>query len=155
MPLADLFHTRALEILSQHSEIEHTWSLAPGHLKLKIPTQCSGGFEIQIGIDATSATVGWGNWHTHFNVETEQDADVDGLLGLLRDLLSPDMRITERRSGNQPYRGVLESFDGVQWSSEQETGLLFWNYFGRSSVRTFSNSLLPGRMAEGDPETVE
>jgi hypothetical protein len=27
-------------------------------------------------------------------------------------------------------------------------GLIFWNYFGKRSVKTYSNSILPGRMSK-------
>lgn len=72
---------------------------------------------------------------------------VEDALGLVRDLLSPDMRVRELRAGRSAYRWFIEAFDGRTWKVEHMTGLLFWNYFGRRSEHIYQNAVLPGRLA--------
>ena len=72
-------------------------------------------------------------------------------LGLARDLLSPAMRIRELRTGNKPYRWVMECYDGAGWRGEQETGFLDRNHLGRAYERVYQNRALPGRLAGEHP----
>ena len=77
-------------------------------------------------------------------------------LGLARDLLSPAMRIRELRTGNKPYRWVMECYDSTGWRGEQETEFLDpnhlgRNHLGRASERVYPNRALPGRLAGEHP----
>jgi len=101
--------------------------------------------EIRFEIGLNAVTLYWGNWHTRFESTARL---VEELFGLLRDMLSSDMRIRELCANSSPYRGILETYDGTRWSTEHEMGLIFWNYFGKRSFRTYSNSILPGRMSK-------
>jgi hypothetical protein len=117
---------------------------------LFIPAQCLNGFDIRFEIERGAVTLYWGNWHTRFEPTAGVDKLIEDLFGLLRDMLSPDMRVRELYAGRNPYRGFLESYDGARWSTEHEMALVFWNYFGGRSVRTYCNSVLPGRMSKAN-----
>jgi hypothetical protein len=65
--------------------------------------------------------------------------------GLLRDVLSPGMRLRELRAGRMPYRWYLEAAVEGTWHTEQMMGLLLWNFFGRRSERIYQNDHLPAR----------
>jgi hypothetical protein len=149
MNLPESFRHYATPVFARNPEIVHEWFVEPNHCGLSIPAQSPNGFDIRFEIDLNAVTLHWGNWHTRFE---SNDTLVEELFGLLRDILSPDMRIRELCANSSPYRGILETYDGTRWSAEHEMGLLFWNYFGKRSVRTYSNSILPGRMSKPNPD---
>jgi hypothetical protein len=147
MNLPQSFRRHATAVLTKYPEIAHQWSIEPDFCVLSISAATPNGFDIRCEVEPNAITVCWGNWHTRFEPTESSDALIEDLFGLVRDMLGPDMRIRELYAGARPYRGVLESFDGTHWSPEQEMGLVFWNYFAKRSVRTYTNSILPGRMS--------
>ncbi len=84
----------------------------------------------------------------HVNFEDEPAGAVRDALALARDMLSAQMRIVEHCVGSRPYRWSLERQGVNGWVCEAQTGLLFWNYFGRRRQRTYQNRLLPGRLTD-------
>jgi hypothetical protein len=68
-------------------------------------------------------------------------------LDLVRQMLSPDMRIRERSAGGQGYGWTLESLHEGRWMPVVQIGVLFWNYFARRSERIYQNRVLPGQVA--------
>jgi hypothetical protein len=150
MNLPESFRRYGTAVLAKNSEIVHEWSIRADGCSLSIPTSSPNGFDIRFEIELDAATLFWGNWHTRFESTAGTDTLIEDLFGLLRDMLSPDMRIRELYAWPSPYRGFLESFDGTHWSAEHVMGLIFWNYFGKRSVRTYSNSVLTGRMSKAD-----
>jgi hypothetical protein len=148
MNLPESFRRYGTTVLARNPEVAHEWSTEPDSCDLSIPARSPNGFDIRFEIDPNAVTLYWGNWHTRFE---PTDTVVEDLFGLLRDMLSPDMRVRELCASSNPYRGFLESYDGTRWSTEHEMALIFWNYFGKRSVRTYSNSVLPGRMSKANP----
>jgi hypothetical protein len=146
MNLPESFRRYGTAVLAGNPEIVHEWSMASGGCSLSIPAPFSAGFDVRFEIEVHAVKLYWGNWHTRFEPAENINGLIEDLFGLLRDMLSPDMRVREVWAGAKPYRGFLESFDGARWSTEHEMGLIFWNYLGRRSVRTYSNSILPGRL---------
>ena len=144
--LPGAFYDYGKEILAGPPEFEHSWSIEPGYCLLTVPAASPESFEIEVAVEKKMATVAWGNWHTHFWPDGDADEFVVDLFGLLRDMLSSDMRVRELQAAGYPYRGFLESFDGQRWSTEEEMGLVFWNYFGKRSEKIYSNALLSPRM---------
>ena len=145
MDLPGSFRRYGTPVLARYPVVGHQWSVNSGRCELLIPASTPTGFDIDFVVLSHTATVRWGRWHTQFEPEPGIDALVESLFGLLRDMLSPDMRIRELWAWPLPYRGFLEAFDGARWSTEQEMGLIFWNYVGRRSVQIYSNSVLPSR----------
>jgi hypothetical protein len=134
MSLPDSFRRYGTSVFAQNPEIVHEWSIEPDRCYLVIPALSPDGFEIRLEIGLNAVTLYWGNWHTRFESTARL---VEELFGLLRDMLSSDMRIRELCANSSPYRGILETYDGTRWSTEHEMGLIFWNYFGkRPSGRT-------------------
>jgi hypothetical protein len=142
MNLSESFRRYGTDVFARNPEIVHEWSIESDHCELSIPAQSPNGFDIRFEIDLNAVTLYWGNWHTRFE---SADTLIEDLFGLLRDMLGPDMRVRELCANANPYRGFLETHDGTRWSTEYEMGLIFWNYFGKRSVRTYSNSILPAR----------
>lgn len=143
------------ESLADKALFIHHWTITPHGCVLSIPSQAEDGFDILIDVEINAATVYWGNGHSHYQRADDINALVEEIFGLLRDLLSPNMRVRHYYAGGQFYWASLEAFEGTKWSVERSTGLLFWDYFGKRSVRTYSNSVLPGRLSDAETASSE
>ena len=149
--LPKLFFSSGQAVFKSTPDLVHNWSHGAGITTLTIPSSSPSGFEIRCEAEKEQITLHWGNWHTPFELEASADQLVQDLFGLVRDMLSTDMRLRELVAGSTPYRGFLESFDGAAWTIEQEMGLAFWNFFAKRTERIFTNTALPPRMSVEQP----
>lgn len=129
-------------IATQYPEVACRWQ---GD-ELVFPKTTEDGFEISLQPDSRGVIV-LTDVGLHVHVDGAPADAVQDALGLVRDLLTPDMRIVELRAGGGGYRWRMERLESGRWLVEARTGLLFWNYFGRRSERTYQNRRLPGRLA--------
>ncbi|MGE3517185.1 MAG: hypothetical protein AB7H53_18785 [Hyphomicrobium sp.] len=137
-----------MAVLAEQHALRSQWTSERERCELFVPKAASNGFDIRFAVETEAVTVNWGNWHSRFEPTEGNDVLVEYLFGLLRDMVSCDMRVRELWAGGTPYRGYLETCQGEDWLIEQEMGLIFWNYFGRRTVKIFTNAILPGRMRE-------
>ncbi len=144
--LPSAFHNYGRSVLKEFPEVGHTWLIEAQHCELAIPASSPNGFDIEVEVEQQLATVSWGIWHSPFGPEAGIDQLVEELFGLLRDMLTSDMRVRELWAGGSPYRGYLESFDGETWNTEYVNGSVFWNYFGKRTEHIYSNDVLSPRM---------
>ena len=107
------FVRQAREVLSHYPQIKHELSIDydEDHCILDIPEESDGGFPV--------------------TVEVDPDELAAQALGLVRDLLSPAMRIRERLAGGEAYKWAFESYLDGKWVTEEWVGFFFWNYFGK------------------------
>lgn len=129
--------------------MEHSWSIDgdEDHALLEIQGKGEAGFDITAHIWPSEIML-WGEgWHDHYAAEEPLHEFVAGMLGLLRDMLSPSMRIREKLSNGTPYRWHLENFEDGVWVSESMCSLFFWNWFGTRTEKIYSNHVLPIREA--------
>ncbi len=139
---ADELRSQARSILADHPDMPHHWR----NDGLVFSGSDLDGFEVTLQPDGQGIVVLTGvGLHEH--VEGAPAEAVRDALGLVRDLLSPDMRVRELRAGGRAYRWLLERRELDRWTCESQTGLLFWNYFARRSERVYQNRWLPGRLA--------
>ena len=136
--------TQAARVLEAHQTLPHRWQ---AHDELCFPSIAEQGFDVIVrperGGIAVLTNVGF-----HERFDGAPANAVEDALGFTRDLLSPDMRVREQRSGTRPYRWLVERRDSDHWCVEAETGLLFWNYLGRRSERVYQNCQLSGRLEQ-------
>lgn len=110
---------------------------------LKIPVIAYDGFSIELAVSNSGVELTTDRgFHEYFEIEEDINAFFKQILGLTRDLLSPQVRLRELRSNDQPYRWRLEAWDGSNWVQEFEMGLLIYNFFGRKSQQVFQNHIL-------------
>jgi len=138
---------QAKEVLAEHPEIRHGWSIDDDedHCILEIPEQCDGGFAVTAEVYPDEITVAALGAHTHLVADPGAEEVVGRALGLVRDLLSPAMRIRERLASGEPYRWAFETYESGVWVVEEWSGFIFWNYFGKRSEKFYQNRLLPAR----------
>ena len=148
------FAAQARAALAGHPGLAHHWEVdGAGCGSIHFPA-APGGFEVAVEIEADQVTVHAGGAHDHFECapnEPDVAAVAAAALGLVRDLLSPDMRVRELRAGERPYRVHIERRSGQGWAVESTTGLLVWNYFAARSERIYQNRHLAGRLASPAP----
>lgn len=137
-------------IFAEHLELRHEWHRQGREAKLILQPATPDGFEVWAVASDTELIVGAEGAHHHFEYDEGSMVQlVAAALGLVRDLLSPAMRLREYSAGGSPYRWVLESHAGGTWHEEEESGSLFYNWFGRRSERLRQNYHLPPRAIAG------
>ena len=108
------------------------------------PALDASGFDVTVRVEGRSVLVETDTgWHDHRDDASPEQ--LGSVTGLVRDLLSPAMRIRELRASDRPYRWHLEHFDGQGWRRESTMGLMLWNVFGSRSERIYANRHLPSR----------
>jgi hypothetical protein len=145
--LCRLFVSEAKRILAKHPEVQHSWSIDGDEDRAILEIQGKGdaGFDITAHIHPNEITL-WGEgWHEHYAATEPKSDFVAHMLGLIRDMLSPSMRIRETLSNGTPYKWNLENLEDGTWVVENTCGLFFWNCFGKKTEKFYSNEVLPAR----------
>jgi hypothetical protein len=145
--LCQSFVQQAKEALSQHPQIIHTWSIESdkGQCVLDIPKANDNGFSITVEVHPQEIIIMAGNAHTSIHQNSNPDELASQALGLVRDMLSPAMRIREYLAGGKVYKWAFELYRNEQWVTEEYGSLIFWNYFGRRTEKIYQNNTLPAR----------
>jgi hypothetical protein len=141
------FIAQTKEVLAQFPNLAHSWSIDEDedHCVLEFPKTAEDGFPVTVEVVAEELTVGGHGFHQHFTREIRGRSSIPEALGLVRDLLSPGMRIRERLAAGSPFKWESEILSNGDWVREGSTGLLFWIYFGKRSERFYQNHTLPIR----------
>ena len=142
------FFAYVSEILASEPAVDHSWSA--DRLSVVFPKKSDNGFDIVVAYDPSTNTLEIQTdrgYHDHYHIEKFDSfsAALACVFGLVRDLLSPNMRIEETTANGKPRKWQLQSYTKGQWVTESTTGLLVWNIFGRKSTVAYSNHVLPLR----------
>ena len=142
------FFDFAAGLLKTHPSLEHRWS--DDKTTVVFEKRSPTGFDIKVNYDAASqiASVETDRgYHDHFHVDRfeNQNAAFTTVFGLVRDLLTRNMRIQELRSNGSPRKWLVQSLRDGQWVTESSMGLLIWNFFGKRSHAEYQNDALPPR----------
>lgn len=147
--LCQVFVDQGKQFFSEYSQVKHQWSIDgdEDHCILDIPEECDSGFPVTVEVYPDSIMVMASGAHTNLNLNEFENCDelVAHTLGLVRDLLSPAMRIRERLAGGEPYKWAFEIYQDGKWLTEEWIGLFFWNYFGKRSEKIYQNQVLSAR----------
>ena len=127
--------------------LKHQWRVSEERLVLRIPAVSPDGFDVELEASADGLELRCGRMHTPLDDASDPAVSICDALGLVRDLLSPAMRLREICASGNPYRWCLEATTERGWRVEYRTGLLFWNFLGRRSERIYRNDHLPAREA--------
>ena len=150
--LCNEFVRAATDILSHYPDILHEWSIDDDedHCILYLPKNAHDGFDIIVEVFSTEIIVNTDGPHLHLDLVESPNRTVNRALCLVRDLLSPDMRIVEKCANGKPYKWLVQILRNGNWYTEQTSSLLFFNFIGRRSERIFMNRTLPGRLSNSD-----
>jgi hypothetical protein len=147
--LADAALRQAREVLARQPDLPHRWEQHGNDQELTFFASESTGFDVTVCFTPESVIVFARGAHRHFELIDGKDVEsiAAEALGMVRDLLSPDMRVREYRASGSPYRWDIEIYTPDGWKTTESTGLILWNYFGRRSQQVFQNQILPGRLS--------
>ena len=133
------------EVLATEPLLRHEWRSEPTRAVLYFPATIPEGFDVSLVASDYDIELDAGRFHSPFDDNPDPEDFIRHALGLVRDLLSPRMRLRELVAGQTPYRWYLESRRGDVWVVEEEMGLLLWPYWSPRSERIFVNYSLPAR----------
>ena len=147
------FVKQAKVFMAAYPQINHTWSIDADedHCILDIPEHAPEGFAITVEVHPEEIIVSFGGAHTNAGPEGNPVKFVSHVIGYVRDLLSPVMRVRELSAGGNAYRWGIELLEDGKWHSQEWVGLLFWNYFGKRSEKFYRNEILPARENPVEP----
>ena len=146
----EAFVKQAEAALAAYPHLHHEWRRQTGEVKLVFPPAGPEGFEVWALASDAELIVGGEGAHHHFEYDDGPHEDaIAAALGLVRDLLSPTMRVREYLAGASAYRGVLEAEVYGEWHAEEESGSIFYNWFAPGSERVLQNHHLPPRAIVG------
>ena len=151
--LPEAFFILAEARLRQHAALAHRWTQRHDRTKrtLEIPAEDRTGFGILVDCEIYGLYVYCDGWHgAPFEVggpTKTPEAAAENCLGFVRTLLSEDSTLEVHYAAGKPHRWVL-SYATDSGTEREETGLFFYNYFGRRSVRTLQNRRLPARYTQ-------
>jgi len=160
---------RLASLLLDDAGIAHTCDERGNIARVVIPKVRDSGFDVTIEAATYGVIVRTGSlFHAHFpfftysafDADPDSDPEVDSFdpytsrepaeqaFGLVRYLLSPTVRIRERRVAGVLYHAALEVHQGDRWRRRRSVTLLRYPYWGKRDERLWTNTHLGPRLAE-------
>jgi hypothetical protein len=104
-------------------------------ITVKAPT--ADGFDVSFHCGDGEYTVYMEGWHAHFDT-----SQVDTALNCFAFGLSDGARLCVHSRGGRDYRWSLETFEDGAWRTDSTTGLLFFRFWRRTTVRYLRNAVM-------------
>ena len=101
-------------------ELRHEWRSGGDALVLRIPKIAPDGFDVELEANVGGLELRCGDMHTPLACGSDLDEAVRDALALIRDLLTPRMRLREQWAGGSAYRWSLETVSNGGWQQEYE-----------------------------------
>jgi hypothetical protein len=142
-----IFRKEAKRLIESEINLPHVWDSCKMESKccLRFPKVRSEGFEVEVHVDGDEITVFGEGSHIHFDNVEDELLTVQRALGLVRDMLSKNIRIIEYRAGDKPYKWKLQFYNGKSWQTVDIIGLFLFNIFSKRSQRILQNNSMPKR----------
>jgi hypothetical protein len=146
--LPDVFRMVVSGIIDQTRVETHDWHLEDkdGGCELVIPKLSDEGFEVTVIADDQEVTV-YTEYlaHQHFTSDGNHEEVSQQAMGLVRDLLSPVMRLCVIEVGGKPFQAHFEISHRGEWHRESTTALFSLPFFRKRIERFYVNRRLPIR----------
>jgi hypothetical protein len=141
-----VFEQYASEILARHPEVRAKWEVTKtGGRRLMIYKQDESGFDVIVDAETHGLYPYADEWHgPAWDLNGNCEELCQEFMGFIRSLLCEDSRLEVSYAGSRPYKFVL-TFPTEGGFESSETGLFFFDYFGKRSARIFQNRHLPPR----------
>src|SRR5262245_26808295 len=119
--VAYAFVRQAGEILGRYPDLVHRWEEDNRSRSLVFPASEATGFDVRASVSEQEIVVFAKGAHRHFDSSAGSDAEAvaSQALGLIRDLLSPGMRVREFSAGRSAYRWAMEIATPNGWKTEE------------------------------------
>lgn len=143
--VGNIFYDYISEVIKDYPSLDYEWKNNNKEILFKKKTD--HGFDITIGYHNEKYIYVFTDrgFHDHFEVIDDFSETLKSVLGLVRDLLSKNMRIKEILAGKTPRKWILQNYIDGQWQDEHIVGSIFWNYLARKNERIYYNDVLPPR----------
>jgi len=142
------FKEIAEAIIAEEKERTSDWRLTEkeGCVELDIPKLSEKGFDVSAVADEREVSV-YTEYiaHDHFSSEDNHEECSYQALGLVRDLLTPKMRIKVFEVGGKDYRADMEIQHDGSWRRASTTALFAFTLFRKKTIKYFSNERLSER----------
>lgn len=146
--LPSVFRELVDQITSKGLNRTPDWELSEknGNAVLLIPKANPDGFDVTVIADKNEVSV-YTEYlaHRHFTSDGNHRETASLAMGLVRDLLAPNMRVHVFEVGGSPYKAILEVFHKDSWQDDGSTGLLVIPWFRKKTERFYTNQRLPAR----------
>ena len=148
----DRFYDLACQLMAEHPLVPYSTAETSRSRSLRFEPQDDDGFAVEVEAHDGEVLIHTAGIDSYTFPLDEDPADVvTDVFSVVRDLLSPHMRLRAISAGKTPYKFIVESWNGTSWDSEHTTTSLAFNYFAKRTERIYINRHLPGRLAETDP----
>lgn len=150
--LPTIFRELVVKIIQNSPNQCHDWRLEDKGFEcvLFIPKLSQDGFEITVEANESEVTVFSEFFaHQHFTSDGNHEEVADYAMGLVRDLLSPAMRVRVIEKGGKVSRAYFESSRDGKWRNDSSTAVFRFPFFRKKSVRYYMNERLPARENAG------
>lgn len=129
-------------------EVQHTWSIDgdEDHCFLIITGKGTVGYDITLEVSSHETIVFAEGYRGCYSVKQPLEGFVKKILDLVRDMMSPTMRIREVISNSTPCQWYLQRRLGGSWQTESSSQLTFWDRFGEKTEQIYVNEILPARV---------
>jgi hypothetical protein len=104
---------------------------------ITVKAQTPDGFDVSFHADGDEYTVRMAGWHAHFELSQRETA-----LNCFAFGLSDSARLEVHARGGKDYLWTLESIEDDGWRPDSTTGLLFYPFWRRKSVRYLRNAAI-------------
>ncbi len=86
-------------------------------------------------------------FHYHYEIQLYESYDeiYQDIFGLVRDLLSNNMRIRVIYKKENPIKWILEYYENNKWKEETVIGSFSFNFFSKKIEKIYTNNILPPR----------
>lgn len=142
--MENIFYSYISELIKDHTNLHVEWR--NNNKEIVFKKKDENGFDITIQDNETFIYIETEpGYHWHFDNKKDKKQTLSEVMGLVRDLLGPNMRIREILSNGKPRKWITECYINNKWISDGETGLLVWNYLGKKSEKIYQNKILEPR----------
>ena len=142
----DIFKLYAEDILKEYPELKYHWEIDTDMVELSFPKSNDDGFDICMQVSNNRIVISTDKLVDYLhNFKDDYKEVFENYLGVVRDLLSPNMRIKEFLSNNSSYKWQIQYLENGEWITENNAALIFWNYFGKRSYKYYTNYHLEPR----------
>jgi hypothetical protein len=97
------------------------------------------GFDVEVIAQIGEYWLDCGNWHDHYEVDTDGVSKADELFVIISKLITGKSELKIYKKGSIDHKWELLIDEQVQQRSLGITGLIFYNYFGKEKISTKSN----------------
>ena len=141
-----LFERYARGILDEYTTIQAKWdSTNQGGRRLTIFKVDESGFDIMVDAETYGLIPYAGDWHGPAWESSVGTKDLcEQFMGFVRSLLCADSTLEVRYAGTWAFQWIL-TYPTEGGFESYETGIFFYNYFGKRRSRILQNQHLPPR----------